>query len=168
MPRSFDVSTETPASVEAVHSAFGHEQYWLARLAAFGGESMTLDSLVVGADATVAVATTQDLRHDLLPGPLGKFYSGDLKILRTETWRPDDNRQVRGEVTIAARGVPGSGIGSAVLAPMSNGSILRFTGILEVRIPLVGGQIERYIGGQIADEIPDVQSFTTKWISEHG
>ena len=37
MPRSFDVSTEAPASVEAVHSAFGHEQYWLARLAAFGG-----------------------------------------------------------------------------------------------------------------------------------
>jgi Protein of unknown function (DUF2505) len=55
-----------------------------------------------------------------------------------------------------------------VLAPMSNGSSLRFTGTLEVRIPLVGGQIERYIGGQIADEIPDVQRFTTKWISEHG
>ena len=36
MPRSFDVSVESPASVEQVHCAFSDEDYWLARFAAFG------------------------------------------------------------------------------------------------------------------------------------
>ena len=51
MPSSLDLVVEFPASVEQVHSAFSDEDYWLARLAAFGG-STTLDSLIVHADAT--------------------------------------------------------------------------------------------------------------------
>ena len=54
MPRSFDIVTESPASVEQVHAAFSREDYWLARLVAFG-DSSTLDSLIVDADGTVTV-----------------------------------------------------------------------------------------------------------------
>jgi Protein of unknown function (DUF2505) len=165
VPRSFDVSTDTPASVEEIHSAFSDEQYWLARLAAYGGDTMTLDTLVVDADGTVAVATTQDLRHELLPGVLAKVFPGDLTVLRKEIWRPIDGRRIHANVSITASGVPASGVGSAVLAPIAEGSRLRFAGTLEVRIPLVGGRIEKYIGGQIAEEIPEVQRFTTNWIS---
>jgi hypothetical protein len=168
MPRSFDVSTETAASVEAVHSAFGDESYWLARLAAYGGDAMRLDSLVVDADGTVAVATTQDLRHDVLPGRLAKVFPGDLKIVREETWGPIDGGEVRGEVSIEAFGAPASGVGTAVLAPIAQGSRLTFTGTLQVRIPLVGGTIEKYISGQIVEQIPEVQRFTAEWIAEHG
>jgi hypothetical protein len=167
MPRSFDVSTDTPASVKEIHSAFGDEQYWLARLAAYGGDTITLDSLIVDDDGSVAVATTQDLRHDLLPGVLAKVFPGDLKVVRKETWRPIDGRRVHGDVSITASGVPASGVGSAVLAPIADGSRLRFSGTLQVRIPLVGGKIEKYIAAQIAEEIPELQRFTTNWISEH-
>ena len=55
MPRSFDVSVESPASVEQVHGAFSDEEYWLARFAAFGA-STTLDSLIVDSDGTVTVS----------------------------------------------------------------------------------------------------------------
>jgi len=168
MPRPFDVSAETPASVEAVHSAFTHERYWLARLAAFGGDSMALDSLTIDADGTVAVATTQDLRHELLPGPLAKVFRGDLKVVREETWRPSDGDAVRGEVNITAFGAPASGVGTAILAPIARGSRLTFTGTVEVRVPLVGGTIEKFIGAQIVEQIPEVQRFTTVWIAEHG
>ena len=33
---------------------------------------------------------------------------------------------------------------------------------------LIGGQIEKYISSQITEEIPGVQRFTTRWISENG
>src|SRR5436305_69897 len=49
MSRSFDVSVDSPASVRQVHTAFRDEDYWLARLATFGGSS-TLDMLTVDAD----------------------------------------------------------------------------------------------------------------------
>ena len=74
---------------------------------------------------------------------------------------------MHGEVTIAAHGVPGSGSGSTVLKPVPAGSQLRFTGTLEVRIPLVGGRIEQYIADLIAKEVPAMQRFTNEWISDH-
>lgn len=167
MPRSFDVTTETSATVAAVHSAFGNRDYWLARLSAYGGDSMTLDTLVVDEDGTAAVTTVQNLRSDKLPAVFARVLPGDLKLIRTETWRPADRDEVHGEITIAARGVPGSGAGAAVLKPVPAGSSLRFAGTLEVRIPLVGGRIEQYIAYLIAKEIPTMQRFTTEWIGTH-
>ena len=41
-------------------------------------------------------------------------------------------------------------------------------GTMAVKLPLVGGRIEQYIGGQLAEEIPTLQQFTSQWIGEHG
>jgi hypothetical protein len=166
MPYSFNVLAESTASVEQVHSAFGVEDYWLARLAAFKAGA-TLDSVVVDADGTVTVTTTQDLRHDHLPGLVAKFYPGDLKILRKETWKPIGDRRVHGDVSVAARGAPVSGVGEALLAPKGGGSSLKFTATVEFKLPWVGGKIETYIGGQLAEQIPAIQRFTTTWITDH-
>ena len=80
MPRGFDVSTESSATVAEVHSAFGNADYWRDRLAVFGGDSIRLDSLVVEG-GSVVVGTTQDLRNDVLPGLIAKAVPGDLKVL---------------------------------------------------------------------------------------
>ncbi|HEY9264874.1 MAG TPA: DUF2505 family protein, partial [Mycobacterium sp.] len=76
MPRSFDVTTEAPAGVADVLAAFSDRDYWLARLAAYGGDSMTLDSLVVDADGAVVVRTSQNLRQDMLPGGIARMLPG--------------------------------------------------------------------------------------------
>ena len=166
MPRSFDVLVDSPVSVEQVHTAFSGEDYWLARLAAFGGNT-TLDSLIVDADQTVRVAITEDLRHDLLTGIVAKFYRRDLKILHTETWKSIDDCQLHGEIGVAVSGAPGSGSGAALVAPAQNGSRLTFTATVEFKVPLVGGTIESYIAREFAQGIPEIQRFTTGWISEH-
>lgn len=165
MPRPFDVHTDSPASVAKICSAFGNRTYWQARIAEFGGGATTLDTLSVESDGTISVATTQDLRHDVLPGVLAKVFPGDLKLLRTETWRPTDDDRVTGEVTLAASGVSGSAVGAALLAPRPAGSGLSLSGTVEVRFPLVGGRIEKYICDQIVVEIPALQRFTSDWIS---
>ncbi|HKP43413.1 DUF2505 domain-containing protein [Mycobacterium sp.] len=166
MSRSFDVSFESPASVEQVHSAFGDEDYWLARIATFGG-SKRLDSLVVDSDGTVTVTITEDLRRSALPGTLATLYRGDLNVRSTESWRPVDERQVNGEISVAVTGAPGSGHGTAVLAPVGEGSRLTFTATVEFKVPLLGGTIERFVAREFAQGIPQIQRFTTTWISEH-
>ena len=166
MPRSFDVSFESRASVEQVHSAFSDDDYWRARLAALG--AATLDSLIVDAGGTVTVATTQDLRHDLLPGLFAQLYPGDLEVVHNETWSPIGGGRVRGQVSVAVPGAPGSGLGAALLAPAQNGSRLKYTVTVEVKVPLVGGKIERYIGAQVVERITAIQRFTTVWIAENG
>ncbi|QZY43824.1 DUF2505 domain-containing protein [Mycolicibacterium austroafricanum] len=168
MARSFDVITEAAAGVADVLAAFGDRDYWLARLAAYGGDSMSLDSLVVDAEGTVVVQTTQDLRQDMLPGGIARMLPGDTKIMRTESWRAAGDRrrgEAHGEFTISARGVPSSGSGTMLLTPVATGSSLRVRGMLEVRIPLVGGQIERFVADLIAREVPQMQRFTAEWIA---
>jgi hypothetical protein len=165
MPRSFDVAVDSPASVDQVHAAFSAEQYWLARLATLNG-STALESLTVDDDRTVRVATTQDLGSDLLPGIVAKFYRRDLKVRHTETWTPSGD-QLRGEITVAVSGAPGSGSAAASVAPTENGSLLTLNGTVEFNVPLVGGTVESFIAREFAQGIPDVQDFTAKWVNEH-
>ena len=165
MPRSFDVSADSPATVEQVHSALSDEGYWLARLATMNG-STALESLIVDDDQTVRVATTQDLGRDLVPGIVAKFYRRDLKVRHTETWRPIDG-QLRGEINVAVSGAPGSGSGAALVAPTQDGSRMTFEGTVEFKVPLVGGTIESFIAREFARGIPDIQHFLTKWVTEH-
>jgi hypothetical protein len=166
MPRSFDILTESPASVEEIHAAFGREDYWLARHAA-GDATITLDSLIVDADGTVTVRTTQNVGRQLLPGLVAKFVPGDLKILHSETWRPVGDRQVRGQVSTSVPGGLGSSRAEAWLAPAGNGSQLRFAVRVEIKIPLVGGNFEKSIGAGLAENLTALYRFTSTWIAEH-
>ena len=166
MPHSFDVFTESPASVEQIHATFGREDYWLARCAA-NGTPTTLDSLIVDADGTVRVRIAQHLGRQLLPGPVAKLIRGDLKIVATETWIPADDRRVRGQVSVSAPGGLGSGDAEAWLAPAGDGAHLHFAGRVEVKIPLVGGKLEKSIGAGMVEGIPLIQRFTADWISEN-
>lgn len=170
MPCSFDVTAEADAGVAEIQKALRDKTYWLARLAKYGGDSMTLESLEVGGDGTIVVHTSQDLRVNMLPGGIGRLLPGDTKIMRTESWRSEPNGgQVHGDFTITARGVPSSGSGTMVLEPIGTGSArrssLRIRGTLEVRIPLVGSKIERYVTDLIAEEVPQMQLFTADWIA---
>lgn len=166
MPRSFDVSTDSSASVAEVHAAFRDADYWRQRLAEFGGDSIRLDSLVVEA-GSVFVSTTQDLRNDVLPGLVAKAVPGDLKVLREETWHLTDVGMLHGDVVMTTSGAPISGVATALVSPTSAGSVLRFAGSVQMKVPLIGGPIERYISAQITQEIPGVQRFTTRWILEN-
>src|SRR5271155_1590639 len=164
MPRSFDVSSDSPATVEQVHSAFSDEDYWLARIATLSG-STALESLIVDDEQTVRVVTTQDLGRDLLPGVVAKFYRRDLTVRHSETWRPIDG-QLRGKITVAVSGAPGSGSGTALVAPTQDGSRLTFDGSVEFKVPLVGGTIESFIAREFARGIPDIPHFLDKWVTE--
>jgi Protein of unknown function (DUF2505) len=166
MSRSFDITLESPASVEQIHSAFGDQTYWLARLAALD-DCTTLDSLSVRPDGTVSVATSKDLRHNALPGLLAKLYRGDLEVLTRETWTPIGDRQVRGRIEVAASGAPGSGCGTALLTPKKHGSQMALTATVRFDVPLIGGRIESFLAGQLADGLAAIQRFTTGWVTAH-
>jgi hypothetical protein len=169
MPSSFDMATEYEGGVEQVHRAFGDERYWLARLADSGADDATLDSLEVGTDGTIDICTTQVLRADRLPAVVTQFHRGDLTIQREETWSPIRDGQATGTVGGAIPGAPASLTGTMALAPAQSGSGSRqeFKITVEVRIPLIGGKIENFIGRGLMDLLIAEQRFTTVWITEN-
>lgn len=164
MPRSVDVSVRSPVTVTQVHAAFGAEDYWRERFAAFETDT-SLDALRVDDDGAVHVAMTVHLVRSVLPAALVKLIPGGLTMTHREVWRPVDEQRVRGEISIDAPAARGAGHGEAWLTPAGAGSQLAFAATVRVKMPVVGGTVERFIGGQLAENIPAIQRFTTEWIA---
>ena len=59
------------------------------------------------------------------------------------------------------------GRGPALLTPADGGTRLELKATVEVRIPLVGGKVETFIGNQLAGLLMAEQRFTTAWIREN-
>lgn len=167
MPRSFDMAAEYAGSVEQVHRAFSDEQYWLARLADSGADDATLDTITLAADGGIDVITTQVLRADRLPAVVTQFHRGDLRIQREEKWSHVNDGRAAATVTGAIAAAPVSLTGAAVLGPAKSGARLEFLATVEVRIPLVGGKVENFIGAQLVNLLIAEQRFTTVWITEN-
>ncbi len=160
------MATDYVGSVEQVHRAFGDERYWLARLADSGADETALDALTVADDGGIHVVTTQILRADRLPGLVSQFHRGDLRIHREERWAPIRAGHSDGAVTGTIPGAPVSLSGAATLAATAGGSKLSVHLTVEVRVPLVGGKIESFIGSQLSDLLIAEQRFTSAWIAD--
>ena len=166
------MSTDYGVTVEEVLRAFSEEQYWLARLADSGADDTTLDSMQIGGpsggDGSIDVITTQVLRSDRLPGVVNQFHRGDLRIRREERWDPVTNGSATATITGSILDSPASVTGDAVLEPLaeSGGARLKFRATVEVRVPLVGGKLENFIGSQLVELLIAEQRFTTMWIGD--
>lgn len=162
------MATDYEGSVEQVHQALLDEQYWLARLADSGADDATLNSIRLTPDGGVEVTTTQVLRADRLPAVVTQFHHGDLEIRRAEIWTGLVGGQAEATVSGSIPGAPVTVAGSARLAPSELRAHLALRATVEVRIPLVGGKVENFIGSQLVDLLIAEQRFTTMWIAENG
>jgi hypothetical protein len=168
MPRSFDMAATYDGSVEQVHRAFSDDDYWRARLADSGADDATLDSITRDGHGGVDVITTQTLRANRLPAVVAQFHHGDLSFVREETWSAVTDGRATAIVKGSIPGAPATLTGTALLAPSDGGTKLEFKATVEVKIPLVGGKVENFIGSQLVDLLVAEQRFTTAWIAEHG
>lgn len=164
MPHSFDVTVESSVSVEQVFSAFGEKDYWPGRLAIFGIGAARLDSLTTDSDEVSAVVVISLLR-DRLPTLITQLHRVDLELVQCEKWGWIDGGRLRGEISVKALGAPLSGVGQALLVPVCDGSRLDYTATVKVGVPLLGGHIEKFIGGQLPDGLNEFVRFTADWIA---
>lgn len=172
MPRSFDMSADYEGSVEEVHRAFYQEAYWLGRLAETPVDIATLESLRIGGESgdtgTIEVVTVQTVLNENLPALITQLLRGDLSVRREETWTPINNRVATASIAALVVGAPVNVWGTAVLAPApdTRGSRMSVQLSMQVRVPLIGGKLERLIGTQLAELINIEQRYTTDWIAK--
>ncbi|KNA93314.1 DUF2505 domain-containing protein [Gordonia sp. w5E2] len=165
MAREFEVEVSSSATPEQILAAFGRTEYWHDRFAEFDNHTV-LDDLTVDGGRT-EVVTVQDLGHDALPSLLTKVYRRGLTIRTTETWVTVEKDVVRGELVVEVTGAPGSGGGTAEIAPDGDGSRMTFSGVVAVPVPLLGGKIESHVAQEFTLHIPVIQEFTTEWVRTH-
>lgn len=160
------MATDYEGTVEQIHGAFCDEQYWLARLAESGADGWTLDAFSLGHDGGVDVVTTQLLRAERLPGIIHQFHHGDLEIRRAETWTGLLQGSAEASVASSIVRAPVVLNGEAHLVSRGTRARLTFRACVEVRIPLVGGKMEKFIGKQLINLLATEQRFTTSWIAQ--
>jgi hypothetical protein len=168
VPRSFVLSAESVNTVDRIHSTFGNETYWQARLAAFDTGRPELDSLTTAADGTTTVAMTLRFGGDQLPPPLNRLHTGTLHVLHRERWCAVDGGTVQGKIIVDASGIPVSGHGDVSVTPIQNGSRFACTGTVNVDVPFIGGTIAKLIADPLADGIRNIHEFTVAWMAENG
>jgi hypothetical protein len=173
MPRSFDISADYQGNVEAVLQAYSTQDYWLARLAASGVDDAELELLQIGGDSgndgTIDVVTLQVIESHKLPALITQLHRGDLCIRREETWSPVSGGVAMATVAGSIVDAPANVSGTAELSPTvkSVGSRLECRITVHVRVPLLGGKLENFVGTRLADLVVAEQRFTTEWITNH-
>lgn len=164
MSRTFALSAHYPAGVDQVHAAFADRQYWLARLVDSGADTATLDSMALGTDGGVEVATTQRIHRDQLPALAAQFHPGDLEVARSEKWTPVRGGEAHAQIAGKIVGAPAKLAGAAVLTPTRTGCTLSLTATVQVDIPLLGRKIEGFVGSQLVELMTAEQHFTSRWL----
>jgi len=169
MAHSFEMVTEYECDVEQVHRAFGQEPYWLAWLVNADVDDASLDSIRVGTDGAVEVSSTQSVPRDQLPGIVAQLHKGQVQIVREESWAPIANGEAKGTITGTVPGAPVTLSGTGRLAPKPDGqgAQLKAQITIEVRIPLVGGKVEKFLSNELTGMLSARTDFTNVWISEN-
>ncbi len=164
------MSADYEGSVEDVFRAFSEADYWQARLAESAVDDTRLESMRVGGesgdDGTIEVVTLQVVRSHNLPGLVTQVHRGDLCIRREETWGPITEGVATASIMGSILNAPANLSGTAVLSPdaESGGARLTLQVTVAVRIPIIGGKLEKIIGTQLAELVKLEQRFTTMWI----
>lgn len=171
MPRSFDLSADYEASVEQVYRAFHQEGYWRARLADIPVDEARLESMRRGGesgdDGTVAVVTLQVVRSHNLAAVVKQLHRGDVRVRREETWGPINDGVASASIAGTIEGTPVHVSGTGELSPTPGGARIAYRVTVQVRIPLIGGKVERLIGGQLAELVAMEQRLTAEWIANN-
>jgi hypothetical protein len=166
MPRSFELSADYQDSVQEVLRAFTEPDYWAARLAASGVDESKVESLEVADDGTIKVATLQMIKADKLAGVFSQLVRGDIRIKRQETWTRDADGTATATIAGSVPGAPANVTGTAELTPdEATGCRLGCELVVQVKIPLIGGKLEKMVGAQLVNLVAAEQRFTSEWIT---
>ena len=160
------MAAEYGCGVAQVHEAFSDEAYWLERLEKSGCDVARLDVLTTSDDGRLTIVTTQTVGFSRLPGFVSQLHAGDLTLIREEIWGPVRDGRATGTVKGTVPGAPVSVTGTAQMSTTATGSRVDVRATVEVRIPLLGGKVEGFIGGQLAEMVRLEEQFTSQWITD--
>ncbi len=173
MPRSCDWSADYEYSVEDVHGAFFQEGYWEARLADIPVDEARLEAIRIGGesgdDGTVEVATMQLVRSHNLHSIVKQLHRGDVCVRRKETWGPlvEGTATASGEGTIVGTPVNVSGVAELSKIAESGSARLTWRLSVQVRVPIIGGKVERLIGNHLGELLVREQRLTAEWLADN-
>ena len=157
----FTQSISYPGTVDEVVAMYLTPAYLERRFGQFvveGSSTVSVEGERVSFAGTV--------RPELIPAAAARFVKSDLRITFTEEWaRGEAGATSRTSVTVD--GAPVSVEATSTLAPADAGSVRVVTGNVSVRVPLLGGRIEKEAVSHLGRVVEREQALAAQWLGEH-
>lgn len=147
MSRHVETSHETGGDVEQVFATLTSPD-WPARKAAELGDGSEVVEREQRPDGGVRMVVSRELPSGV-PGFLERFLPADGRVVQTDDWGPAVGGERHGRWSVSIPGSPASLGGTLRLAPTATGSRYAIEGEVTVKIPLIGGKAERFIGDMV-------------------
>ncbi len=165
---NYTVAFDSPA--EEIHHGFTSREYWESLVGAHGNavtqsEVAHYSSDPRGTDITI----THGLPRTSLPPMARAVLPVDVLVTLVQHFGAHDRAKNRanGTFSVSIPAVPGHVAGDYFLTETDTGSQVRVESVCTVRIPLVGGQLERLFLHQVSLAFESIAAFMADWISQH-
>ena len=127
--------------------------------------------LVVEGSSTVSVEGQRvsfagTVRPELFPAAAARFVKSELRIAFTEEWTTDE-AEATSRTSVTVDGAPVSVEATSTLAPADAGSVRVVTGNVSVRVPLLGGRVEKEAVAHLGRVVEREQALAANWLEEH-
>ena len=122
--------------------------------------------VAVDADASGGTVSVTRVLPAEVPDAVRRIVGSSVTVTQTETWgaaAADGTR--KGDVELQVKGQPATMKASSTLAPSADGTQLRMDGELKVRIPLVGGKVEKELAKAIRMALQKEQEVGRRWLA---
>ena len=129
------------APVADVYAMLGDRAFREKVAAAAGASSYDVSVSPNGPDGFASVVETRQSSTDL-PGVARKFLGDEYTIRQEETWAEPDE----GALDVTIPGTPGMIGGVIALAADGTATVQSVDADIKVKIPLIGGKVEKLIG----------------------
>ena len=106
------------------------------------------------------------VRPELIPAAAARFVKSDLRIAFTEEWTTNE-AGASSRTSVTVDGAPVSVEATSTLAGAEEGSVRVVTGNVSVRVPLLGGRIEKEAVAHLGRVVEREQALATQWLEEH-
>jgi hypothetical protein len=164
VPTNFSQSSQLPADPAAVWAVLVDPAFLVARAERSGAlgheESVTREA------ATTVVTTSRTVGTERLPQAASRFLGATAVVEQVERWAPaDPDGSRRGELTLTIRSAPVELTATVTLTPVPTGSTHDLTGSLSVRVPLLGGSVEKAALPGLLDLVRSEVELAREWLT---
>jgi hypothetical protein len=102
-----------------------------------------------------------------VPGFAKRLFGDTTEMVQTDIYGPETDGVRHGTWTIGVPGKPVKASGSIRLEATSTGSLVTIDGELKASVPLIGGKIESWAGGEAADTLRKEYEYAVTWLQAH-
>ena len=157
----FTQSISYPGTVDEVVAMYLTPAYLERRFGQFvvdGSSTVSVEGERVSFAGTV--------RPELIPAAAARFVKSDLRVSFTEEWATNE-AGATSRTSVTVDGAPVSVEATSTLNPSDAGSAREVSGNLSVRVPLLGGRIEKEAVAHLGRVVEREQALATQWLEEH-